>query len=399
MKKNDFRARFRALPLLALAFSASGCTEGAFKDVLFETYIIKLSAEPAEVAMLVDEIATAYGIQPLHVYENVTQGFQVDLPFGLLEEIEGIEGVEYVVVDEPGDYLPPEDEEEPTFTEDEIPEGILRIGGPYVGDLSGVFVAVVDTGADLDHPDLNIVAGVDIVGEANGNDNGGQDGNGHGTHVAGTIGAIGDGSGVVGVAPGVGIHAVRVLDNSGSGTFGDIIAGLEYVSRNPEIKIVNMSLGGPGSAGTNNPLAEAIQSLEDSGVVVCIAAGNEGADTATTIPAAYDLGIVVSAYNARGGSDRGFADFSNYGDAVDITAPGVGITSTYPDNDYTALSGTSMATPHVAGAIAAYFAEQGTSSPAAVRNVLINNGENGMEGQSGRHTEPMLDLEAILESR
>jgi subtilisin len=131
-------------------------------------------------------------------------------------------------------------------------------------------------------------------------------------------------------------------------------------------------------------------------VVVCIAAGNEAANTNGTIPAGFDLGIVVSAYNARNGNDHGFADFSNYGDAVDIAAPGVGITSTWPGGDYTALSGTSMATPHVAGAVAAWFAENGSGSVASIRSAVISTGENGMRGQGGNHPEPLLDLEALV---
>jgi subtilisin len=387
--------RARILVPLLLA-PLLGCTPAEVEDVFFTTYIVKLTAKPAEVAAMVDDIATALDIEPLHVFANVTQGFQVKLPPGLLEQLQSWPGVEYVVVDDPSQYVPPDDPSDPSFTDDEIPAGVRRIGGPAVVDLSGIEVAVVDTGADLDHPDLYIVAGVDIVGEANGTDNGGADENGHGTHVSGTIGAIGNGSGVVGVAPGVAIHAVRVLDADGSGTIGDIVAGLEYVIDTPSIRVVNMSLGGAGNPSGSSPLKEALTTLENAGVVVCIAAGNETADTSTVIPAGYNKGIIVSAYDADG-SDNGFAWFSNYGDEVDIAAPGVNITSTYPNDDWTALSGTSMATPHVTGAIAAYFAEYPDKTPAEVRQELISTGENDIQGQGGKHPEPLVDVDALLQ--
>jgi subtilisin len=388
------RASRVLLPLLLLPLA--GCTQKEIEDMLMTTYLVKLTAKPAEVASMVDDITTELGLTPLHIFSNVTQGFQVALPYGLLEQLEGWPGVEYVVIDDPSQYVPPEDGGDPTFTEDEIPDGIVRIGGPATFNVSSVAVAVVDTGADLDHPDLNIVAGVDIVGQAKGKDNGGADENGHGTHVSGTIGAVGNGSGVVGVAPGVPIHAVRVLDADGSGTIGDIVAGLEYVMDTPEIRVVNMSLGGSGDPSESSPLKDALKSLEDAGVVVCIAAGNETADTSTTIPAGYNKGLVVSAYDADG-RDNGFAWFSNYGTAVDIAAPGVNITSTYPDNDWTALSGTSMATPHVAGAVAAYLVLNPDATVSEVRQAITSTGENGMQGQGGEHDEPLLDVAALLD--
>ena len=130
--------------------------------------------------------------------------------------------------------------------------------------------------------------------------------------------------GVAGVAPGVSLHAVRVLNGYGSGYYSDIVAGLEYVLENPEIKVVNMSLGGPKSSETE-PLKEAIKRLEDAGVVVCTAAGNEAQNTKNVAPAAYNYGVIVSAYDVASSgssiSDRGFAWFSNYGNEVDIAAP------------------------------------------------------------------------------
>ena len=389
----SFPTRKATLLCTLLAPVLTGCSE----DWPTSTYLVKLNVGDSEVIDVVNEIVTELDVEPLHIFESLTEGFQVNMPEGILENLEGINEVEYVIIDNPENKVPPEDVgEEPQLGEGETPEGIERIGGAVMNvDFTGIQVAVVDTGVDLDHPDLNVVGGKDIVAEGGGSGGGGDDLQGHGTHVAGTIGAIADGNGVAGVAPGVGIHAVRVLDENGSGTFGDVIAGLEYVLEQPEIKVVNLSLGGSGDPNADAMLKDAIQNLIDAGVVVCIAAGNDAANTNSFIPAGYDLGIVVSAYDADGG-DNGPAYFSNFGDAVDITAPGVNIDSTYPDGSFMALSGTSMATPHVAGAAAAYMAKYPSEGPQAVRSAMINTGEDDFYGQGGDFPEPLLDVEALL---
>ncbi len=389
-------ARSLAPASLLLLLATTGCTQEQLEDLLFDTYLIKLDKEPAEVVTTVNNIAEVFELEPIHIFEQATQGFQVDLPIGVADEIASWDEVEYIVIDNPDTYTPPPDWEEPELGDDEVPEGITRIGGAVTSvSFSGVAVAVIDTGVDLDHPDLNVVGGYDVVGSADGGDNGGDDGHGHGTHVAGTIGAIADGSGVAGVAPGIDIYAVRVLDDNGSGTYGNIIAGLEWVLAQQDVRVVNMSLGGAGDPSSNVMLEDAIQAALDAGIVVCIAAGNDATDTAGFIPAGYDMGIVVSAYDAYGG-DNGFAYFSNYGDAVDITAPGMTITSTYPDGEYAALSGTSMATPHVAGAAAAYVAKHPALGPDEVLADMLATAEDGMTGQGGEHPEPMIDVAALL---
>jgi subtilisin len=381
---------------LLIALAASGCTQEQLEDLLFDTYLVRLDKEPAEVVTTVNQIAEVFEIEPIHIFEQATQGFQVDLPIGVADEIASWDEVQYVVIDNPDSYAPPPDWEEPELGEGEVPEGIERIGGAVTAvDLSGLAVAVVDTGVDLDHPDLNVVGGYDAVGAAPGGDNGGDDGHGHGTHVAGTIGAVADGEGVAGVAPGVDLYAVRVLDDNGSGTYGNIIAGLEWVLTQQDIRVVNMSLGGAGDPASNTMLKDAIVAVLDAGIVVCIAAGNDATDTAGFIPAGYDQGIVVSAYDSHGG-DNGFAYFSNYGDAVDIAAPGVTITSTYPDGQYAALSGTSMATPHVAGAAAAYLAMYPGLSPAEVLADMLATAEDGFTGQGGNNPEPLLDVAELI---
>jgi subtilisin family serine protease len=388
----------RGLAALLALTALSGCTGDQLDDALFGVYFVKLDAEPAEVATLVSEISNELNLDILQIYDSASEGFSVQLPHLIVPELEDLNQVELVVEDKEKKYVVPEDPDSSfEYGDDEVPAGIFRIGGPYQGsaDLSGVAVAVIDTGIDAGHADLNVVGEADIVCESWGDCAAGDDPNGHGTHVAGTIGAIADGAGVAGVAPGVKLHAVRVLGSDGSGYYSDIIAGIEYVLENPEIRVVNMSLGG-GMSSDTDPLAEAIQRLIDSGVIVCIAAGNESQDTANVSPAGYDLGVVVSAYDSSN-SDLGFAWFSNYGEEVDIAAPGVSIYSTWPGGGFEALDGTSMATPHVAGAAALYLAEDDSRTPDQFRDDLISSGENNYYDQGGDHPEPLLNLSGLLD--
>ena len=378
----------------------AGCEEGdTIDDVLFtQRYFVKLNADPAQVANIASALGDEFGFEPVHIYDSVSEGFSVPLPPALVDDLERAEFVDYIVDDEPQDIEPPSDVAPGIEVgDDEIPYSLSRIGAPYLGsaDLTVIEVAVVDTGIDGDHPDLNVIAEFDAVAEGGGEAADGTDPNGHGTHVAGTIGARANGEGVVGVAPGVPLHAVRVMDANGSGYTSDIVAGLEYIADNPEIRVVNMSLGGPKGSG-NDEMVAAIEALESMGVVVCIAAGNEGQDTANVTPAGYDVGIVVSAYDASGG-DRGFASFSNYGGEVDIAAPGVKIESTWPGGDYARLSGTSMATPAVAGAAAVAMAIGGEMDVEEMRALLRDTGEDNYTGQGGEHPEPLMDVGAMID--
>ncbi len=264
-----------------------------------------------------------------------------------------------------------------------VPTGIARIGGPKTGTIN-VDVAVIDTGISS-HPDLTIQGGVNCSTGKSYND-----GHGHGTHVAGTIGATNDSIGVVGVAPGARLWAVRVLNNAGSGSWASIICGLDWVTANKGIiEVANMSLGGSGSDGgcSSHPLHQAICNTVNAGVTVVVAAGNESDNAANHVPAAYDEVITVSALadfnGAPGGGaaatcrsdvDDTFADFSNYGADVDLIAPGVCILSTWTSGGYNTISGTSMASPHVAGAAALYKAANPGASPGQVKTALQSAG-------------------------
>ncbi|MDO8587266.1 MAG: S8 family peptidase [Armatimonadota bacterium] len=242
-----------------------------------------------------------------------------------------------------------------------IPWGIARIEAPAAWPIStgnGVKVAVLDTGIQLNHPDLvaNIAAGYNAINPTKSP----SDGSGHGTHVAGTIAAVYNTIGVVGVAPQARLYAVKVLNNGGLGNLSDIIDGLSWCIDNG-IQVVNMSLG--ASAG-NPTFYEAISLVYQAGITQVAAAGNEAG--AVGYPAAYPEVIAVSAVDGNGN----FASFSNSGPEVDLAAPGVDVLSTYRGSRYATMSGTSMATPHVAGVAAVLLALRPEYTPDEVKASL-----------------------------
>ncbi|MEO1920498.1 MAG: S8 family serine peptidase [Sphingomonadaceae bacterium] len=220
------------------------------------------------------------------------------------------------------------------------PWGIARVGGP--GGTSSATAWIIDSGIDLDHPDLN----VDVSRSVNyTRDKSADDLNGHGTHVAGTVAAIDNGIGVVGVAPGTTVVAVKVLDRRGSGSYSGVIAGIDYVAANGSNgDVANMSLGGGYSAELN----AAVEAAAATGVKFVLAAGNESTDAATKSPASANGPNVYTISSFAQGDN--WSSFSNYGNPpVDFAEPGSAILSTYKDGGYATLSGTSMASPHAAG--------------------------------------------------
>ncbi|NDK55027.1 S8 family peptidase [Pontibacter fetidus] len=229
-------------------------------------------------------------------------------------------------------------------TGEEVPYGVTRVGS---ASGAGKTAWVIDTGIDLDHPDLNVDVARSVTMFTSGRDAGSaDDGNGHGTHVAGTIGAKkGNGIGVVGVAYDATVVAVKVLDSRGSGSYSGVIAGVDYVAANGKSgDAANMSLGGP----TSDALDQAVLNAAGKGIKFAIAAGNESAHANTSSPARVNHANVytVSAMDIN----NKFASFSNYGNPpVDYCAPGVSIKSTWKGGAYNTISGTSMASPHVAG--------------------------------------------------
>ncbi len=271
-----------------------------------------------------------------------------------------------------------------------MPAGVARVGEPTAGSNgAGVGVAVLDTGVDLTHQDLT--GTVDAFSAFGGTC---QDDNGHGTHVAGTVGARDNGADVVGVAPGARLYCVKVLDNTGRGYDGTVMAGLDWVLTTPAIRVVNMSLGRPGWVGDNPVLRDLITLLDAAGVSVVASAGNNpSVEVSQQIPAAYPEVIAVASTTALDGSNRCrflnspiAADTASYftadGGDVLVSAPGedqenvnrgcliksIGILSTQLGGGTTRMSGTSMASPHVAGIAARHYQINPNYLSADVRN-------------------------------
>ncbi|HEX2622047.1 MAG TPA: S8 family serine peptidase [Phototrophicaceae bacterium] len=320
-------------------------------------------------------------------YGAAIQGFAARLTPAQLKIIQSDPMVEFVSIDRPVYAIGMV----PVAGSDSVPTGVRRIGAgttTTVHEASTVNVAVIDTGIDLTHPDLNAVNGKNCVRQ----NRTANDDHGHGSHVAGTIAAKNNGSGVEGVAPGTKLYAVKVLNSAGSGTTSQVVCGIDWVTANAaalNIKVANMSLGGGGSndnnCGNTNNDAEhkAICRSVAAGVTYVIAAGNSGVNFASSVPASYPEVLTVTAVSdsdgasgAAGGAptcrtgelDDKYATFSNYAvSAGDINhtvaGPGVCIYSTWKNGGYNTISGTSMATPHLAGVVALCFGNGGVAGP------------------------------------
>lgn len=361
------------------------------------------------------EVAASHDLRPSHVYSAALNGFAAAVPPSRVTDLRS----DARVVSLGEDRLV-------HASVQTLPTGVNRIDaeagktGTKTG--AGILVAIMDSGIDYDHPDLavniNATLSCSFIGGTfcgAGTPPAWDDDNQHGTHVAGTVAATNNSSGVVGVSQGATLVALKVLNANGSGSFADITAAVDYVTvtrtdLDPanDISIVNMSFGASCSACTDNSsdptiaaFHAAVTSATNAGVVVVAAAGNSGIDSSSSVPASFDEVITVSAftdYNGAGGKSSGcrifaglgklcdetIAKFSNYGADVDIAAPGVQILSTVPGGGVGTLSGTSMAAPHVAGLVALYL--EGRAAPAdgtsvtAVRLAIMKAGECSASG-------------------
>lgn len=374
-------------------------------------YIIVLNDDVAGVPVVASEMARAYGLELGMVYRNAIKGFSARIPAGMVAAIENDPDVAYVE----------QDQWAYAFAQ-ELPTGITRSAADTVTDSASagvlidgvddvrvdVDVAVIDTGIDASHPDLNVAGSVNCAKGgplSQSCSGGGDDGNGHGTHVAGTIAALDNDFGVVGVAPGARLWSVKVLGNSGSGYMSWIVAGIDWVTANAgTIKVANMSFGCECSSAALN---DAINRAVGAGIVFVAAAGNNATDASAFSPANHPGVITVSALadfdgisgglgvpTCRTDEDDTLAIFSNYGPLVEVAAPGVCIHSTWKGGTYNTISGTSMAAPHVSGA-AALLASQGMSAdeikaaiPAAGNFDWVDDSKDGIQ-------EPLLDLHGV----
>lgn len=268
----------------------------------------------------------------------------------------------------------PPSSDPPTQPDQVIPWGIERVNAIEAAnavDESSVIVAIIDTGMDLDHPDLaaRYLWGWDFVN----NDAYPDDDHGHGTHCAGTIAGIDNDIGVVGVAPDVGLYIFKALNRRGSGDYVDIAASIIAATNGPDgvpgtsddANVISMSLGGPTST---TEMQDAVNYALSYNVVVVAATGNDGADS-PSYPAAYDGVIKVGATDIY----DNIASFSNRGET--ILAPGVNIFSTYMGATYATMSGTSMATPHVAGVCALAWAAHPNYTGTQIRLLVENSAD------------------------
>jgi len=350
---------------ISLPALAAQAPQSAARD-----YIVVFHDDERDVPGLAAAHGQAYGASVSHLYQHAIKGYAATVPQARIDDIRRDPRVAFVSEDRPVQAVA-----------QSVPTGIDRIDAEpslHTARSWNLAVAVIDTGSGP-HNDLNVVGGTNCsTGRSY------SDGNGHGTHVAGTIGAINNTVGVVGVAPGVPIYSVRVLNNQGSGSWSSVICGLDWVTANAaalKIKVANMSLSGAGTddgncGNTNNDaLHKAICRSVAAGVTYVVAAGNENTDFAASVPAAYDEVLAVTAVadfngQAAGGGtatcrsdvDDTAADFSNFtaigspDAAHTIAAPGVCILSTWKGGGYNTISGTSMASPHAAGTAATCIA-------------------------------------------
>ncbi|GAA4315746.1 S8 family peptidase [Nibribacter koreensis] len=276
-----------------------------------------------------------------HAYGKVIEGFSADLSEAEVEKLRRDPRVAYIEQDKiislgkPGGGGSAQPNQE-------TPYGITRVG---FGDGTGKVAWVIDSGIDLDHPDLNVDVARSRTFITSGPDaSSADDGNGHGSHVAGTIAAKNNTIGVIGVAYNATVVAVKVLNSRGSGSTSGVIAGIEYVANTGKAgDVANMSLGG----GVSTTLDNAVVNAAKGGIIFCLAAGNESDDANNHSPARAE-GANIYTISAMNSSDT-WASFSNYGTHVDWCAPGVGTKSTWKSGGYNTISGTSMATPHAAG--------------------------------------------------
>ncbi|NVK26714.1 MAG: S8 family peptidase [Flavobacteriia bacterium] len=282
-----------------------------------------------------------------HVYGKAIVGFSMELTQEELVRLKEDEAIDYIEADK-FIALAPGGKGKPGGGGGAAPQvtpwGITRVGG--AADGTGLRAWIIDSGVDQDHPDLNVNTALSQSFLSGNQSTNPDDQNGHGTHVAGTIAAIDNAEGVVGVAAGAEVVSVRVLDRRGSGSLSGVIAGVNYVAGNASSNdVANMSLGG----GISTSLDAAVISASSTCAFV-LAAGNDGIDANNSSPARVN-GPNIYTVSATDINDN-FAYFSNYGNPpVDYAAPGVSIESTYKDGGYSTLSGTSMAAPHVAGVV------------------------------------------------
>jgi subtilisin family serine protease len=305
-------------------------------------YMVTLKDDVRDVRAVARELGMRGNFSVTAIREHAARGFDAVIPPSAMSMVRDDARVAFVEKDGIVTLRLPRETARPGGGTggQTTPWGITRVGG--AGDGSGKTAWIIDTGIDLDHPDLNTSKACHVHYAGTSPD----DGNGHGTHVAGTIAALNNATGVVGVAAGAYVCSVRVLGNSGSGSWSGIVNGVNYVAANGGTgDVANMSLGGSGSNAT---LEKAVSDAAGKGIKFSLAAGNDGMFAGNFTPARVNGANIytISAISSSGC----LASWSNWGNPpVDYAAPGVSILSTWKGGGTKTISGTSMAAPHVAG--------------------------------------------------
>lgn len=362
---NQITARLAGLIALSATVAPLAASAApAQPQVVPDRYMVIFKDSVPNPALEADKLVRASGGQLHYVYSHALHGFAATLPAQALDAIRRSPNVAYVEQDQV--VTADATQGGATWGIDRIDQRSLPLNGSYTYDYNGagVYAFVIDTGILATHVDFGgrvlPGSGYDAVGDGNGT----SDCNGHGTHVAGTVGGN-----TYGVAKGVSLVPIRVLNCQGSGTSSGVAAGLDYVTGRTDLRpaVGNMSLGG----GVSSTIDTAVSNAVKSGVTLAVAAGNSSADACNYSPARAPSAITVGATTSTDAQ----ASYSNYGTCLDLYAPGSSITSDYYSSTTATatMSGTSMATPHVAGVAALVLSANPSATPATVAQTIVAN--------------------------